>query len=514
MNGKLAFFLADPRKKVFETPTRQVILVGAWEKGLPDSGRFIGLPAMQAIRLLAEYENDGCCLLAEKDADGNLSEIFAYRGPSAAYELYFAADPEGEVFLSDLFGKVLESLPNSRRALSREAFLDFLALQNSPLPETPVTAIRRLGQGDLLCLDRNGAARVSRFSRLRVPESPADFRDGAERIEQALSRVVKNLPKGVVNLLSGGIDSTLAQVLLGPGTGAVTASIDSPEFAFERDYAAQAAALCGVSRQEIPFSEEDFHSLLERETALARLPLSLPQIPVIAGVLDCPPAHFSSGFNADSFFSLSRSKRKLVREGTPPDSFPVESFSVSSEKGLLEGLFGREAVEERICIRNEYARSRVEEPENLSSLNWGCLASYCCSSFPRYRQSAVARGKTLDSLFMGRSLVEEALAFPAQERIFRQGIFKPVLKALLARRLPAYPLEIEKGGAGLPRTRFCQSGPLRGYFRENPLPGFIDEEKADPILNPGWESSMTTFRCIAWSAWEKTLKAVPVRANR
>ncbi len=509
MKGYLNLVIEYPGERIFETPARQMILVGLWEKKLPDPGRFLCLPARQAIRLLAGYEIEGCCFVVEKDTEGAVTEIFAYRGPATAHEVYFSAGQNGGWIISNMFRYVLGSLPLSRRDISPEGFLDFLLFQHSPLPESPIGAIRRLGHGDLLHVDRRGAPRISTLSRLEIPGPPSDFRAGVDLIGKTLSLAVENLPEGVSNLLSGGIDSTLVQVLLGPGHAAVYASIDSPELAFEDDYATRAASLCGVTLQKINLAEREFPILLERETSLARLPLPLLQIPVISAVFDHCTPHFSSGFSADALFSLSRSNRELILKGADPVSFPVECFSTSSERSVIEEIFGKEKVGERICMRNEYVRSRVREPESFSGLNLGCLTSFYCNSFPAYRQLAEARGKTISSPFKDRQLVQAALSLPIPERILRRAIFKPALKDILSRRLPGYPLELKKGGSSLPRTRFCQNGPLRDYFRENPLPYFVTESKAGPVLQPDLGSSMTTFRCIAWSMWERSLKEIP-----
>jgi len=506
MNGKLAFFLSDPQKKVVETPTRQVTLVGAWEKGLPDSGRFMGLTAMQAIRLLAEYENDGCCLLAEKDADGNLSELFAYRGPSSACEIYYSEGGEGRFLVSDSFREVLEALPPAQLKLSAEGFLDFLLFQYSVLPETPIASIRRLGHGEMLRVGREGSASLVLLKRLEVPLGLKDFDEGTCRVEQALCGAVGHFHGETENLLSGGVDSTLVQVLLGPGHGAVAATIDSPEFAFETENAKRSASLCGVCLKQRSAREKDFLALVGKETKLAKVPLPLPQTALIAGVFDIEARSFATGFDADSLFSLPRSKRKLVIEGADPNCFEEESFALSPERKVLEGLFGKEKTAERIAKRKEVVRSRLANPDALSGLARGSITSFFCSAFPVYRQLALARRKWISSPFTDRRVVETALGLSLPERVFRNGTFKPVLREILARRLPGYPKDQEKGGSGLPRTRLCTEGALKDYFRENPLPAHIDPENADPILNPGWESSMTAYRCIAWSVWEKAIR--------
>ncbi len=505
MSGKFEILLMNPEKRVFETPSRQVILSGRWEKTLPDAGRFMGLPAIEAVRLLARHEVDGCCLVAEKDARGNPAEILAYRGPSSGCELYYARDGEGRFFISDSFREVVEVFPPARRRLSENGFLDYLLFQYSVFPETPIEQIRRLGYGELLRTDRDGGCSLERMERLDASGRVKDFEDGVDRIEEALHRAAGKTPEGAVNLLSGGVDSTLVQVLIGQGHGAVAAGIDSPEFAFETENAKRAASLCGICLMPHFARESEILDLIVKETRLAKVPLPLLQVALIAGVFDVQAPSFVSGFDADSLFSLPRSKRKRVSEGADPGSFEEESFSLSPERGVVEGLFGKERVAERIAQRKEVVRSRVVDAESLGGLALGCLTSFFCSAFPVYRQLALAREKSFSTPFTDRHVVETALCIPLPERVFRNGVFKPVLKEILARRLPGFPKDQEKGGSGLPRTRLCTEGPLKGYFRENPLPVFLDPEKAHPILETGWESSMTAYRCIAWSVWEKTL---------
>lgn len=506
--------VSDPVKRVFESPARKVTLGGVWGKALPDAGRFMGLPPEEALRLLEGYERDGIAVLAEKDTEGNLAEIYAYRGPSTGCELFFSSGPGNRFVLSDSFREILETLPPSSRLLSREGFIDFLLFQSSPLPETPIGSIRRLGHGNLLQAGRDGSVTERPFQRLSAGRPAGTFREGIEGVEGALSKALGLLPAGTVNLLSGGVDSTLVQAILGPGHRAAAATIDSPEFAFETENAKYSARLCGVPLEKHPVRESDFLSLVESETALSAVPLPLPQVAVIAAAFGLEADIFSSGFDADSVFSLPRSKRRFVLEGANPQSFEAGSFSLSPEAGLLETLFGKEEIADRVERRQAYVRSRVSEPELLPELELGCLTSLYCSSFAVYRHLAAERGKGLFTPFMDREVVEAALRVPLPERVFRNGVFKPVLKDILSRRLPGFHTDIEKGGSGLPRTRLCKEGPLKGYFRENALPSFIDPEKADPVLNPDWGSSMTAYRCIAWSAWEKTLVSIPWEGKR
>lgn len=510
MRASLGFSLADPGKRVFETPGRQVTLLGTWENDLPRAERWMGGSLPEAVRSLAPCEIDGALVIVERDAGGNVAEMAAYRGPVSTLEIFYSAMPDG-FFISDSFSETLSWVPPKDRRPEPLALLDFLLFQHAFGPQSPIRAIRRLGHGERLEADGLGKASVSLHSRLEIPGIPTGFGQALDETERLLAGFLETVPGGTANLFSGGVDSTLLQVLMGTGHPAVTAVPDCPEFAFETAAARRSASLCGAALEEIPVEESRYSEILRAETAAGGIPLPLLQVPVLAAAMDFAASGFTAGFVADSFFSLPRGKRQAVRDGENPSLFEPGSFSVSSEKALLEDLFGREAVAARIRERDEYILSRVNSPQWFSPLERGCLASFYCSSAPVYRQLALARGKSLYTPYAARPLVQMALSLPAPGRLFREGVFKPVLKGILSRHLPSYPVDEEKGGTGLPRTRFCRRGPLKGYFEENPLPGFPDPGRAGPILEPDWGSSMTSFRCIAWSMWEKTLKAADRR---
>ena len=507
MRAALGFSLADPGRRVFETPGRQVTLLGTWEKDLPPAERWMAGSLREAARSIVPREIDGALVIVDRDAGRNVAGLAAYRGPASGVEVFLAEGEDG-LFLSDSFREAAAFLPPGDRAPSGEAFLDFLLFQHTFGPQSPLRGIRRLGHGELLEADGLGHASVSLLSRLEVSESPPGFGQALDEIEEILAGVLGKVPCGTANLFSGGVDSTLLQVLGGKGHPAVTAVPDCPEFAFETAAARRSASLCGVILEEVPVEENRYREILKAETASGGIPLPLLQVPVLAAAMDFAAPGFTGGFVADSLFSLPRGKRQAVRGGENPELFGPETFSVSSERALLEGLFGKEAVAARIRERDEYVLSRVECPQGLSPLELGCLASFYCSSAPVYRQLALARNKSLYNAYAARPLVQRALSLSVPGRLFRDGSFKPVLKGILSRHLPSYPVDEEKGGTGLPRTRFCRQGPLKGYFSENALPRFPDPGRAGPILDPGWGSSMTAFRCIAWSMWEKTLKTL------
>lgn len=101
-----------------------------------------------------------------------------------------------------------------------------------------------------------------------------------------------------------------------------------------------------------------------------------------------------------------------------------------------------------------------------------------------------------------------ASAIPPGKRFFHNGESKPVPKALLRKLFPEYPFYGRKGGSDVPRTRFCQAGPFRDFFRESALPDLLPSPGRPLLLDPQWDWSYMTLGAAAFSTWqEKVLKS-------
>jgi hypothetical protein len=81
-----------------------------------------------------------------------------------------------------------------------------------------------------------------------------------------------------------------------------------------------------------------------------------------------------------------------------------------------------------------------------------------------------------------------------------KGRVKHLLKDLLTRRLPGYPVDQPKGSSGLPFVRFWSEGPLKDAAKRYPLPDFVDPGLRKRLVEqPGW-LARNAFTLALWEA--------------
>ncbi|HSJ13581.1 MAG TPA: hypothetical protein VK939_04145, partial [Longimicrobiales bacterium] len=161
--------------------------------------------------------------------------------PAYSNDQIYVAEHDGTVLITDFFGAALEWLPSGRRSVGDDQLVDLLLYRTVPGAGTLLEHVSRVGQGDRLEW-RRGASWVRQVQQLdRPPEAPIPEWQVIGRLHDALAAATRERRPGVdANLFSGGVDSTLLQHYLGADVQAVTVTIDSPEFAPERTYAAAA----------------------------------------------------------------------------------------------------------------------------------------------------------------------------------------------------------------------------------------------------------------------------------
>ena len=121
-----------------------------------------------------------------------------------------------------------------------------------------------------------------------------------------------------------------------------------------------------------------------------------------------------------------------------------------------------------------------------------------------FRPLAAAYGKRFIAPYGRKAVFEAALACPDRHELDGNHP-KPLLREIARKALPGYPVPVIKGGSGVPRTRFCQTGPLEGFFREHQLPSGIDPRFAKNFREPEWETSALVLQAAAFRIWEDSL---------
>ena len=518
--------LADPGAFHAKTPR------GDWFVSAANAGRlqeelgkspFLALGGKEQAEKLGALADDGTLLYVPSDG----SPLSLYRTINATRELYFRRGEKGNWVIGDHFRNMLASVPVDGRRQDENALLDFLLFIYPAGNSTLLAGIRHLVPGESRSLDAGTGEERSRQAET-FPCEPVEMglEEAVTELEEALRQAFGEPEGDECVLFSGGVDSTLALLFRPTGTTALTIGIDTPEFAFEGEYAREAARLLGLKWSLISLEESGYREHFE-ETIVN---LGQPVHPNFQAVFLDRAFQESFGVfwgadTSDTLFGHPQTRKILDPESRklyeallaePFDS--PRGYGALSNTGpdfrIVQDLFGKEAVSGRIEARLSQVLaaakvrpgSRVEEHVQMDSLVEflaGTACTACCK-----RQAAAAFGREIREPFCSRNILRIASAIPPGKKFFHNGESKPVPKALLRKLFPEYPFYGKKGGSDIPRTRFCQSGPFRDFFRESAFPDLLPPRGKKLLLDPQWDWSYMTLAAAAFSTWqEKALKA-------
>ncbi len=429
----------------------------------------------------------------------------AFRGLFSGFELFRAETPEGDLLLTDDFK--FAGRAGGKRKTSPTSLLDYLLFQYPAGNETFLPGVFRLGPGEALSVNSLEIGRPWPWQaeRLRLP-SKVSPPEALERAREALSASVEKAIEGTLEaavLFSGGIDSTLLAFFGGRRSIALHAAIDTPELAYEEDYAYSSCRQLGIPLVRELFFERDFLEDLKETTARLGRPFPVTNFQAVFHnrLFQLPYGLFLSGDSADRLFGHT-----LAPCGTWMDN-PFSSLVRYCPPDLLCEMFGRELVESRVRLYEE-ALGRMAGPDSggLADTQETDLSIFFSLSYwvHYFRPLAAAYGKRFIAPFARRGVFEAAMSCPAEHRLGGSHP-KPLLREMLRELLPGYPADRKKGGTGVPRTRFCQAGPLKDFFRMHELPSGIPSRCAGIFREPGWETSALVLQAATYRLWEETL---------
>lgn len=528
------FVIADPRAAVFESGGRAWLAAGSdpalFERTVKrEASRGTGTDGI--LRALADLAEEGTFAVAERSPGGG-SRVTLLKTLSSTFDLYFRRDGlKTRVF--DHFRNAVASIPVSERLPDEAAFADHLLFAYDYLPgrHTFLRGVTKLGSGARVEIEPDGKIRYSQAETLRLP-GPGETRrpeEAAERLGELLPGLVSAYgasfgPPAV--LFSGGVDSTLVMACLEKGAPALTLGIDSPEYAFEMDYARRAGELLGAAHRLTVVEEGRFGGVVrELVEALGQPAGTLFFQPMAFHLAFLEPhSFFFSGEMADSLFGFNKlakvfddgalsadERNALQREPWSLAGFAARS-GLSPDMETVAGILGRERVESRLSNRLDFALALCPDIAGLEAgrrreghgellglfTGFGHAREYV----GRTRQQAFCRGKTVMAPFAAKSVLDLALSMSLPGRIVKDGVVKHIPKALLGVRLPEYPVHTRKGGSDVPRTRFLQEGPLKDVFRTVKPPRFWPQDRLDVLLEPRRETSFAALSALSYSLWQ------------
>ena len=513
--------LAIPGTFVEETP------LGTWAVSAANGSRvrqelskasFLALEEGLQVDRLGALCDDGT--LAYVPVAG--TRFWLYRTINATRELYFRQDGCGNWVVTDHFRNMLAGIPRRERELGENAMLDhFLVL--FPLGESTLERnVRRVTPGETRFVDAVSGEEVSRQAERLVgdPAGRRSVEEATEALEEVLRAALAEQGPDDCTMFSGGVDSTLVHLFRPKGSAALTVTVDTPEFAFEVEYAREAARLLGAKWFHVPFREEEYLELFVETIETLGQPVHPSLQPVFMNRAFREPFRvFWMGDGADTLFGHPQLRRILQGEvgpslqkllEKPPDS--LEGYGALSNTGpdlaVVRGLFGEGPVMRRIEARMAYILergavrpgSRLEEHVAMDS-----LVETFCSTLPAItckRENAAVFGGETREPFFSRAALRLAGSIPTGQRFFHGGESKPVPKALLRKLMPEYPFYGKKGGSDIPRTRFCQSGPFRDFFRGSDFPDLLPPGGREMLMDPQWDWSYLYLKAAAFSTWQ------------
>lgn len=535
------FVLADPHAMVFEAGKSLWMAAGsepARFRKVVERETAKGMQVKGILRVLAVEAEEGTFAVVESPGTER-ERTTLFKTLSSTFELYFRVDGK-TVRVFDHFRNALASVPAAERVPDEGAFADLLLFAYEYLPgiHTLVKGIYKLTPGGMTEI---GPDREPRFRQAETISLPMEA-DGPGPTEavQKLEEIMEERVAAYVAaygtptvLLSGGVDSTLVFSCLEKGASALTVGLDSPEYAFEMEYARMAGKLLEADHT-LEILEESRFRLFAREVVEA---LGQPtgtaflQPMAFHRAFRKPPAFFLYGEAVDALFGYNKlakvfdegglslhDREALARQPGDMSGYAARS-GLSPDFEAAREVLGEEMTESRLANRLDFALKlcpglarlknadlRIGHAETLAIFtHFGHIREY----IGRTRQQALCAGKTVMSPFACRSAMELALSMPLPGRILRDGVVKHVAKSLLKKRLPGYPVYTRKGGSDVPRTRFLQEGPLRDIFHEEKPPRFWPREFNEILLHPRRESSFLALSALGYSLWQNRVLENP-----
>ena len=535
------FVLADPHAMVFEAGKSLCMAAGSDPARFEETvrretgkGRETGV----ILQALAREAEEGTFAVVESPGmAGERTTLF--KTLSSTFELYFRADGK-KVRVFDHFRNALASVPAAERVPDEGAFADLLLFAYEYLPgiHTLVKGIYKLTPGGMVEIGPDREPRFRQAETISLPmeadgPGPTEAVQKLEQImEERVAAYVANFGRPAV-LLSGGVDSTLVLSCLGRGASALTVGLNSPEYAFEMEYARMAGRLLEADHTLEILEEASFRQSVREVVVELGQPTGTAFLQPMAfhRAFRKAPSFFLYGEAVDALFGFNKLARIFEDDTLSPcerealDRQPADLAGFAARCGLspdfekARQVVGEKETERRLENRLKFAlticpgllqveagRFRTAHAETMAIFtHFGHIREY----IGRTRQQALCAGKTVMSPFACRSAMELALSMPMPGRILREGVVKHVAKSLLKKRLPGYPIYTRKGGSDVPRTRFLQEGPLRDIFLEEKPPQFWPKEYSEILLHPRRESSFLALSALGYALWQNRVLENP-----
>jgi asparagine synthetase B (glutamine-hydrolysing) len=342
----------------------------------------------------------------------------------------------------------------------------------------------------------------------------------------------------VANLLSGGIDSSIIQLMINQNLPAsaprksYSYAVRLPNFEYEIEYAREASDVFQTEHTFVDVHTDDFLDLMAETTDGLAQPVSSEAEPCmyalgkhIAAYEDDTVHFFTSATGADTlyglaiarkinliekvryipksdvmlrtaanFFGSQSTKRHALRqiadilpELSNPDSYkaPANTIATYTDIDVARRCFGDDVVRQALKYRRSLEAIYLDSPSFIEKIHMIDFLSDAYENAVINNLMFLAQGREQITPFLDEDFIRLNRAFPPQVRYLDGHEIKPLLKQILEQYSTSNITKKPKGYSVFSEDLFkwMKSGHLRDMIYDIDRPDFISKSELESLLN-------------------------------
>jgi asparagine synthetase B (glutamine-hydrolysing) len=469
----------------------------------------------------------------------------------SAYQLHYAVSGE-DILCSDSLRCLVAALGHVE--LNEDVIPWHFALLYVPGRFTFFRNVQRLFPGELLQW-KEGKLDVRIAQDLRFDDGGPRFDyvdDGTttfvhKRLSGVLRAYMDEVEKsgkgGLGSFLSGGIDSSLLQLIINEQSSQEPRSFTfaptgAPNFEFEIEHARRASGVFGTEHTFVEITPQDFPDLLLRATDILAQPVITDPEPNKLGLAEYLSQNvhdlhfFVNGLAAGTLFGSAQAQRvkmldrlgkipmsqyalratgtllepfvpgraqsllkaaDLLAQADNPDSFiiRINTIGTHAEFDLPRRFFGDEAVLEALRYRHDLEAQYLGSNHPIEKAYVIFLITHVYEVQVQSQRLFLSQKREQIYPFTDEDIIRMAFAFRPDVRYVAHSTYKYPFRRILAQRSSStVGMGRERKGGTLvfkDLITWMQSGPLHEMVRDIEVPGFMSrKEFEDLIQHPNW----------------------------
>ncbi len=426
--------------------------------------------------------------------------------------------------------------------------------------------VRRLFPGQLLTW-QEGYEDVRCIEDLRFSDNAQIFQRMGPRFVQFLYQELKDVVgayindirsrrHGLGNLLSGGVDSSLLQLIINEQLAPTRARSfsfvpeNTPSFEFEVEYARQASEILRTDHTFVRFKPEDYPNLIVKATEVLGQPVLSDVEPCKLALAEFLALHMNDlrfycvAQGADALFGLDVARKLKILEGldrVPGSSLalaaagrllkpftgkgqtllkgaemlahdydsalfvaPINTIGVYADLDIVRRSFGDDTVRRVLEYRRDLETQYLNSAHYTEKVHIVDLLSDAYEVQVQSSQLFLAQSREQIYPFLDDDILRASFTFPPEVRYIQGSRTKPLLKGILELHGLSAIARKPKGGSVFTDDLYSwmRSGPLREMVRDIALPSFISRVDFDHLLQ---EPDHTLWSILTLDIFQKTV---------